>query len=388
MVTYTRASTESIDLQVGPALLETLREAVPPGGRVLSVYLGLGPGRAAGQAPLLAFREGVTALRAELPAGERERFERAAAQAERYLAQELPPGQPGVAVFASGHPDFFHAVPLPERPVDSVAWGERAELEPLQAVLDEFERVAVLLFDAERARLFTIHLGRIEEHAALVDEVPGKQATGDWFALAQTRYARHREDHLLRHARRAIRALTGLLRRHAFDRLLLAGPPEPLALLRQHLPRPLRARLAGELRLELFASDAEVLATALEAAEEVERQAEAELVRELLEAATSSYAAVGLDETLAALSEGRVHLLLVAEALERPGAECPGCWRLWAETESEACPACGTEVQALPALAERAVERALEQAARVELVRGPAAAMLLAHGGMGAWTRY
>jgi hypothetical protein len=50
-----------------------------------------------------------------------------------------------------------------------------------------------------------------------------------------------------------------LLRKHSFDRLLLAGPDESLAVLKRELPRPLRARLAGTISVPLFASDAEVL---------------------------------------------------------------------------------------------------------------------------------
>lgn len=309
------------------------------------------------------------------------------AHAERYLAEELVPGQPGVAVFASASPEYFFAVPLPQRPGESTVWGERPALEPLQAALDDYERVAVLLFDKERARLFTVYLGQIEEQQALEDEVPGKQATGGWFALAQTRYARHHEDHVLRHARRAIRALMAALRRHPFDRLFLAGPDEALALLRQHLPRPLRTRLAGGLELELFASDAEVLEAALQAAEAAERGAETAMVQELLGAATSARVALGVDDTLGALADGRVHLLVLAEGLAAAGAECPSCGRLW-PADGGRCRACGVHLERVPDLAERAVERALEQDARVELVSGPAAVPLVERGGMGAWTRY
>ncbi len=151
-----------------PGVLRALGEASPPGGRVLSVYLDISPDRSAGRAYLLAYRARIKGLRALLPVGEHGRFEAAAEQVERYLAEQLVPHHPGVAVFASGEPSYFFAVPVPTRPFDTVQWGERPVLEPLEALLDDYERVAVLLFDKERARLFSVYLGAIEERRTIL----------------------------------------------------------------------------------------------------------------------------------------------------------------------------------------------------------------------------
>jgi peptide subunit release factor 1 (eRF1) len=45
-------------------------------------------------------------------------------------------------------------------------------------------------------------------------------------------------------------------------------------------------------------------------------------------------------------------------------------------------------MQEIGDLGERAVERALDQGAKVEVVSGEAAETLNARGGLGAWTRY
>jgi peptide chain release factor subunit 1 len=253
-------------------------------------------------------------------------------------------------------------------------------------MLDEFERVAVLLFDKMRARLYTVFLGEIEERRTIEDEVPGKQATGGWFALAQARYARHHEDHVLRHGKRTIAELLSMLQERPFDRLLLGGPPESVALLRQQLPGPLRSRLAGTLHLSLSASEADVRNAALELAEQVERQAEVSMVNELLEAATSSNAEISLDASLVAISDRRVHLLLVADTFNEAGSECPSCGRLARATGT--CPTCGRPSQLATNLRERLVRRVLEQGGQVEMVSGAAAARLTEHGGVGVWTRY
>jgi peptide subunit release factor 1 (eRF1) len=291
-----------------------------------------------------------------------------------------------VALFASESPDYVYAVILPAPPIERLRWGSHPDLEPLQALLDDYERVAVLLLDAKRARLFTLYPGTIESAETIEDYVPSKQSGGGWFALAQSRAARHREDHVLRHIKRVTAALVATLRQRPFDRLYLAGPGEPLAALRHHLPRPLRARLAGTLNLELFAPDAEVLQVTLAAAERAEREAEAAAVTELVEATTTPRTALGLLPTLAALNEGRVHVLFLADTWAAIGAECAACGGLVAGVGR--CPTCGAPTEPVADLRGRAIERALDRGAKLEFVSGEAAALLTVHGGIGAWTRY
>lgn len=369
-----------------PAVLQALRETAAPAGGVLSAFVDTSPERSIGQAYLIAFRDRVKAIREELPKARRAHFDAAAAQAEAVITRSFSPGHPGLAVFASGDEAYVFAAPLPKRPLETVRFGEQPVVAPLEAAVDDFERAAVLLFDKERARLFTVYLGEIEERHSLFDEVPGKQKTGGWFALSQKRYERHHEDHVLRHAKRAIAALLDELGRHPFDRLLIGGPDEAIALLEDHLPRRLRVRLAGTLALELFASDADVLAAARNALEEIERRHEAAAVRKLLDDAGSPRVALGSDATLPALSEGRVHQLLVINGSLGDARECPACGLL--TPHDDPCSRCGAATQAVADLRERAVAVAIDSGARVEVVSGEASDLLALHGGIGARTRW
>jgi peptide chain release factor subunit 1 len=369
-----------------PHVLKELREELPGQAGALSVYLDTSPARVIGQEHVLFLRDAYKAIQATLPPEEVEAFAAAAEQIARHLSSDVPATHPGLALFATTEPSYFRSVPLPAAPREEVVWDKRAHIAPLQAVLDDFERFAVVLFDKERARLFTIYLGEIETEVAVDDHVPGKQATGGWYGLAQARYARHHEDHVRRHVQHTIATLMVLLRGRPFDRLFLAGPDEALSLLRREIPRPLRARFAGEIRLELFASSADVLHAALGAARVAERRAEEAAVTELVEHEGRRFAVLGIGPTLEAISTGRVHNLVIADAYQGPGGECERCSQLTAE--GVACPLCGGPTQAVVDLRERTVERALDQGAVVETVSGDAAAELMTRGGMGAWVRY
>jgi peptide subunit release factor 1 (eRF1) len=374
------------DVQAIPRLLKVLRESNPPDGKVLSVYLDISPKRIAGQAYLMAYRDLCKDLRAQLPAAERKPFEAAATQAERFLVEEFAPRNKGLAIFASGSPGYFYSVPLPERPSDQMSWDASAHLEPLQWMLDECERTAVVLFDQGQARLFTIYLGLLEEHLTIDGDVPRKQKTGGWAALRQSRFSRHRDDHVLRHAKHTATALMTMYRSHPFDRLLVGGPDEPLAVLTHQLPPALRDRIAGTLRLEPFSTDAEIVRATLDALESCERRGEVALIDELLDGESSAHAALGVRDTLDALNEGRTHVLFIADSFEGFGGECPSCGRLTAGPGP--CPSCGVPTEPVPDLGESVIQRALDQGARVEIVSGDAAARLLTRGGLGAWTRY
>ena len=367
------------------AALRVLRRT-PAGQSVLTAYLDTSPERMRGQGALISFIDACKAIRPSVAPTEREAFEQATAQAEGYLRTQVGPSHPGLALFASGQASYFYAVPLPYRPLESTTWDRRPPLEPLRKALDEYERIAVMLFDHERARLFTVFLGAIETEAELQDEVPNKHAGGGWFALEQTRIARHRDVHVAQHVEHAIATLMELLRTHPFDRLLLGGPVEALSVLREHLPQPLRVRLVGTLHLELFANNRDILQAALEAATATERKTELAEVNELLDAASSRYVVLGLDDTLAALGDRRVHTLFIAEDCAGEGAECQSCGRL--VPRGGRCLWCDGPVAPVPDLLERMESRAVEQGARVELVFGEAARRLLEHGGVGAWTRY
>lgn len=369
-----------------PEFITTLQQTPPPPGGVLSVYLDTGPSRGAGQAYLLAFRDGCKALRSTLPSADSRAFEAAVRRAERYLVEQVVPGKPGLTMFASDQEAYFHALPLPKAPTDEVWWDSVPLLSPLQLLLEEDARLSVLLFDKQRARLLTIVLGAVEEERRLFDDVPGKQATGGWYALSQARYARHHEEHVLRHVKRTTAALLDLLRTRPFDRLLLGGPDEALALLKSHLPPPLRARLAGTLSLELSAGDTEVLQAAMREAALLARQEQERAVQDLLEAAGTPHAVVGLDATLAALNERRVHRLLVAEGFALAGAECPRCGRLC--TRATLCPVCDAPMTPVPNLETHLAAQAHEQGATLEVVCGAASERLMACNGVGAWTHY
>ena len=271
-------------------------------------------------------------------------------------------------------------------PVRTLAWfSERPLVSPLTAILDEHERYAVVLLDKEQARLLSVYLNRVEAQMHIRDDYPGRTATGGW---AQARYARHREAHLHRHVLHVTEAIRAEVSRRPFDRLIVGGPDEALSALLSVLPAGLRSRVAGTYTCELFASEQEILDHVRAIEEAAERRGEAELVTRLVDQAKGGgLATLGWEQTLQSLGEGRVHKLFLTEGATRRGWGCPS-GHFAGPTSRKVCPLCGIRIDAVPDLAEWAVERAFDTDASVETVRGEAARQLRKEGSVGALLRY
>ncbi|NIO71316.1 MAG: hypothetical protein GTN71_20350, partial [Anaerolineae bacterium] len=143
----------------------------------------------------------------------------------------------------------------------------------------------------------------------------------------------------------------------------------------------------GSIPLDMAASETEVLDRSLEVIQEVERKREEELVEQLITAATSKggHGALGLDDTLAAVQEGRAHILVVAEGYVATGYGCQNCGYVAAH-ELKKCPFCGGEMAQIEDAVNTIVRKAIELGMEVEVVKGSAA--LEEAGSIGAILRY
>jgi hypothetical protein len=377
---------------------------------VLSLYLNLDPAGGERRDPAAAVHDAVASLRAQ-PLGEplRLRLDEEADRVVSFLRDEHELHGRSLVVFSCGPRGLWEAFWL-QVPVRSLArFAGRPSVSQLASILDEHERYGdlavnvqtplrhvrqgvqqherygVVLLDKERGRVLVVYLNRVEHDTDVFDAYPGRTAMGGW---AQARYSHHRDAHLHRHVLHVAEAVQSEARRRPFDRLIAGGPDEALSALLSVLPRSLSGRLAGTFSAELFASNEHILDQVRSLEERAEREAEVGLVTQLTGgAAGGGPAVVGWDDTLQALVEGRVHKLVLAEGVSQAGRVCPAGHVAVVEPLAE-CPVCGAALEAVPALAERAVELAFDDDGSVETVRGEAREALTPHGGIGALLRY
>lgn len=374
-----------------PQFEEAVRRltSVADTGGVLSVYLDIDPSAAT--------REGYEAALIELWKPLVARFEdpwllgRLEYEIEAVVAEvrswEEAPGR-SVAMFFSGPGGIRMLLPL-QFPVPSVARFEpRPVVAPLIAALDEHRRYGVVMFDKSEARLITVFLGQVEEETRLTADVTvGRTEIGGWGGYMQARYARHREHHLAEHARRVVEHLWAMDRSRPMHAVVLAGPDEALSVLRRALPPALARSVAGQVAGEMFASTADVVQH-VAAIEEQSREREDREAVEQIEQRLGKHSdvTVGWDETLQALAEGRVHLLLLPAGAASAGVQCPSEDFL-ATVARETCPICGEALFATNDIVEAAVRTALHRDSLVRFL-APEASKLLSPRGIAALLRY
>lgn len=299
-----------------------------------------------------------------------------------FVGEEFDRGDTrGVAVFSSHAAGLWEQVLVPRPVRDRVVVAPQPDLLPLEALRETYRPSGAALVDFEKARLFVVEMGRIDEVSDIWDEVPGRHEQGGW---AQMRMQRHVDDHRLRHLKRVADALFALWRRRPFEQLVLAGPAEAHRELETHLHDYLRQRVRASTTLPVTSSAADVLAKVLEVEEAVERERERAAIQRVVRAAAAEdHGVAGLDDTLEALASGRVGELVVSIDLSAPGAVCETCGRL--ATSGGACPSCGGRMRELPDVVEAAVAAALRSGSRVETVLDSELDEL---GGIGAVLRF
>lgn len=305
-------------------------------------------------------------------------------ESERAVVTEyvrtLRPGSRGLALLSSREASAWHALWLPRAVPEHVRFGRGAYVLPLLDLLDEYERVTLAMVSKDRARVLIVSAGRLQEAEHMESEVPGKHKAGGW---SSARYQRHHLAHVEGHLKQVAQELLERCRDYPFQRLFLAGPEEAVTLFKRHLHRELQDRLVGELVLDAHLSDNEARERVLEAAEELERGEELELVQELVTRAQKNQGATtGLAPTLGALERHEVYRLLLAAEAHHPGRYCLAC-ELLLPPEDVACPRCDATAVVVDAW-EELPRIALSQGVGLEIVHGEAASLLQQYDGLGA----
>jgi peptide subunit release factor 1 (eRF1) len=257
---------------------------------------------------------------------------------------------------------------------------------PLESILQAYERFAVVLVDRQRARLFRFELGELTEHAEVFEAVPrggdqgGHPAQGSRGAAVQ----RHSDEIAHRHLKHAADVAFSELQGRPVDHLILGGAHDVVIELEGMLHPWIRERVADRLAISATAGPDEVRQAALSVEAAVTRRGDGAMVGRLRDAIGTGGGVAGLQPTLAALVERRVDVLLVSDGYETEGWRCRSCRYLG--PLGRRCPVCANSMDLVDDVVEEAVEEALSNKCRVQMVRENADLDVL--GRIGAFLRF
>ena len=305
--------------------LDRLARRAPVSSPVLSLYLNAQPDSRGKDhyAPFVRKELHGRMEQFEKRSSARESFEKDVEQIETWLAEEVVPSANGIAIFACSGESFFETLQL-EAPIERhrLTVGNRPHLYPLARIVDRYPRHAVLLSDTNHARIVVFGRGRTIEREDVNSAKVSRTDVGGW---SQMRYQRHVEDHWLHHAKDVVEALGRIVAEERAEYVFLAGDEVIVPLLRDQLPKDLAKKVIGVLRLEMRASEQDVMEAAGRALAEHVAKAEAERIETLRgEWRAGRLAAAGPQDVLLALENGQVEELWISSAFAESGDDCPG----------------------------------------------------------------
>jgi peptide subunit release factor 1 (eRF1) len=182
------------------------------------------------------------------------------------------------------------------------------------AQLDEqYPRYAAVLTDTNTARIFVFGLGQVIG----AEEVKGKKVhrvkVGGW---SQSRYQRRVGNAHQEHAKEVVERLAQIVREDKVSHIILAGDQVVIPLLQEQLPQKM-VSMVEVMKLDLHASEQDVLTATLAKLQEEEARTAAEKVDRLMQQYRArGLAVVGPQETLEALANGQVEELLISGGIE------------------------------------------------------------------------
>ena len=355
---------------------------------VLSVYLNTQPdqhGRATNAVPYL-HREFKALARTWAPGSpERHSFDQDVERILSYVADKIDPAANGVALFACwGAGEFFEAIQLAAPVSDNRVYAYKQPLLYHLAHIDEqYPRYAAVLTDMNTARIFVFGLDQVIGAEEVKDKKVHRVKVGGW---SQARYQRRVGNAHLEHAKEVMERLAEIVREDKVSHIILAGDSAVIPLLQEQLHQEMNSTVEV-MKLDIHASEQDVLAATLEKLQEQEATTSAEKVDRLMQQYRARGLAVaGIEETLEALDKGQVEELLITGALEESHLQVEEARALLAPEVPDSEGKTNSEEPRQASVPDQLVTKAKQTGATVTFIED--AALLESTGGVAAFLRW
>ena len=217
---------------------------------ILSIYLGEAQKKSGSST--LFISQFHSQVHRNLKEEERKSFRKDLERAESYIRDSWDSrGKRSLVIFTSGKKLWevlgfeFYLLPL-------CLVSHSPVVQPIIEALAKYRPYLVLLADREKARLFTVHLGEVEEHKDVFDaQVPQRVKHGDNTWDQQNKIQRHIENHLHRHLKFIENQTHEFLKDHPVSFIIVGGHQEMIPKIKKHLNYPLNKMVLGQFVSEL-----------------------------------------------------------------------------------------------------------------------------------------
>lgn len=291
---------------------------------VVSLYLDVSNASDTAREDLVWLRAETSAVAEQLDEEMRAAFDGCMMRINTFLEEEKDAAAKGIAIFAGLDEDsLFETVQIDEPfPNNRLFVFERPHLFPLARVISENSTYAVLWADTNKAAIYVFGGEDTVETApdVKVEEIQSTKTNrtkvGGW---SQARYQRHVENFHLKHAKETVDELEKLMRARSIGHLILCGDEATIMpVLRPQLSKETEDCVVGVVSMSQYASEDEIRDKTREAMNVQKIEADHTNAERVFDAAKAAagLGTLGVEQTLAALSNGQVEELFLSSVFE------------------------------------------------------------------------
>jgi len=252
--------------------------------------------------------------------------------------------QGSIAVFASSKNNFLKSIILPVKVENTLIVDSSPYLRPFARLLDEWESFNLVLVNSNSAKIFSVSFGEIQGSKSLSADIMNKHKKG---GCSQARFNRLRRGAIHSFLTEVVEELE----KRADKQIIVAGPGTAKNQFIEMLPKNIQDKILDVVDIDIQ-DENKLLKESIHLISEKEKRESSETVKHLKqEILKDGLAVYGAEETMNAVKNGQVELLIIEKDFKLPGWICEHCQIIGEGSEAK-CPHCGNKISQVDVLEE------------------------------------
>jgi len=250
----------------------------------------------------------------------------------------------GIAVFASSKNNFLKSITLPVKVENTLIVDSSPYLRPLARLLDEWESFNLVLVNSNSAKIYSVSFGEIQDSKKLSADIMNKHKKG---GCSQARFNRLRRGAIHSFFTEVVEELEKI----ADKQIIVAGPGTAKNQFIEMLPKNIQDKIIDVIDIDIQ-DENKLLKESVQLISEKEKRESGEVVKHLKqEILKDGLAVYGAEETMQAVKNGQVEILIIEKDFKLPGWICEHC-QIVGEGSEVKCPYCGNKISQVDVLEE------------------------------------
>ena len=240
-----------------------------------------------------------------------------------------------IAIFASNKNNYLKYVKLSIELQNSLIVDSSPYIRPLARIQDEWESFTLVLINSNSAKIFSISVGKIETTKKMKTDIINRHKKGGW---SQVRFNRLRKGAINAFLSEVVEALKNIDEKN----IIVSGPGTTKNRFIELLPKVLKDKIVDIVDISIE-DENKLLKKSIQLISEKEQKQSSEAVLQLKqEILKDGLVVYGLVETLDAVKNGQVDLLIIEKDYKKRGWICEHC-QIVKEGKNKTCPYCNNK---------------------------------------------